>query len=167
MVATPPRKQATYLSATLELRQTEMEIEEPDALLRAAGAEGRPRVQGAAPFLEGHGEIDILLVIQWKATQKSVSVVPSPQLHIREVGPVWQSERVPDDVDLPLHARARHALVDLLQQHEVRHVLREDLDDAIRPVLPVHAADALVDIIGYDAETGAASSYCCRGHDGG
>src|SRR5262249_48000163 len=73
-------------------------------------------------------------------------------LDVGEPGPVRQPEQVAEQIDLPIAVGPPRAGIDLLHQHEVGVVVGDRLDHALGLVAPVHAADALVDVVAEDPD---------------
>src|SRR5436309_14381776 len=87
-----------------------------------------------------------------ETAENRVAVMPFPQAHVPLIRPVGQIQSFPEEIHLPVMARAGHPVVHFLQEHNVRLVVGQRFDDALRAVQAVHAADALMDVIGYETE---------------
>jgi hypothetical protein len=61
-------------------------------------------------------------------------------------------QEVAEHVDLLVVVRARDLVVDLLEQDDVGVVVHDGVADPVGGVPPIDAADALVDVVGEDAD---------------
>src|SRR5690606_1979399 len=105
----------------------------------------------ASLLLGRNGEIDVAGVGEGKPAQDRVAVAAaSPHPHVGKPGPVAQPEHLAQHFHLALAPAAAGAFVDLLQQHYVRLVVGDGIAHPLRIAATVDAADALVDVVGYE-----------------
>ncbi len=63
-----------------------------------------------------------------------------------------QRELIAQEIDLPMMPGAGHSVVHFLKQHDIRLAVGQRLDDPFGAVQTVYAADALVNVVGYETE---------------
>ena len=132
--------------------EAEVQVEglEP-ARLAGRRPHGDPGVLAPPPPHEAHGQVDVPLALDRPAAEGRVAVAALAERHVVADRPVLVAEgagQLPREVEL---ARARGAVVHLLQHHDVGAVVAEDGDDALRAEAAVDA-DRAVDVPGDDPQ---------------
>ena len=153
-------EQSPELHAPLEFGESEVAIDQDHragVIVVAQPAVGRQR---PTPFLERNCQFEVPHVGQGKPAQDRVTVRPFAQPHVGLKRAMGHRQRVADPIDLPVMTRSRHAVVDLLQEYDVRLIVRECFDDPLRPVSTVDAADALMDVVGYESKVHVGENKC-------
>src|SRR4030095_457015 len=116
------------------------------------------RVLAAAPAHEADREVDVALAPYRPATERGVAVAPLAHPHVVADREVLEAERLRQLAREVQLARARRALVDLLEHRDVGVVVLDDRGDALGAEAAVDA-DRAVDVVGEDAESHPLPGY--------
>ena len=74
------------------------------------------------------------------------------QPHVCLKGTMRQVERISQQINLPITMRARHAVIDFLQQHNIRLTVLDGRDHPLRSIEPINSTDSLMDVVGYQPQ---------------
>ncbi len=157
-------EEGAQLQLALGLRQAEVHVEDVYGAIEVVVADADFAVQHAAPLAPADRQVDVGHGLERPPAEDRVAVLAATaDLDVGEPGAVGEAELIAEQVDLAIAVGARHALIDLLQQDQVRLVVRHRRDDPLGPVAPVEAADALVDVVGQDADTHRRGDHTAAG----
>jgi hypothetical protein len=109
------------------------------------------RANSPALFVPADGKIHVRYVAELKTTQNRIAISTDPKAVLFVVSEVGQAQRRTQKFNLFVTTRARHPFGHLLEQHKVRLLMDEQLDDPLEPVAPVEPADPLMNIPGDEA----------------
>jgi hypothetical protein len=159
------------LKFALESGQTKMQVVD----VYGARANAVPPVETNAvsgmedtpAFLGGNRYVDVRGLGKRKTAQYSIAVCASgSDSNVRKICSMPKSERVTQDIDLTITVGAFRELVDFLQEHHVRPVVGDDIDDPSGIISPIDTTDTFVDVVGQKLElhvafSRAAALVCC------
>ncbi len=129
-----------------------MGVGNDEAPLVTVRVEVCPDDERTPALLEWDGQVDVVMFIEGKSREDGIAVTSLAKIHVGLEGPVLEAELLGQNIDLPLVAGPGDAVVHLLEEGNVRVIVRDGLDDALEPVFPVYAADTFVDVVGEDPD---------------
>jgi glutaredoxin len=146
-------EKTTQLNLALELGETQVHVEDVHGAVEVVVADSQFGVQDAAAFLRPQRQVDIGGLDDRKAAEHRVAVLAAAtHVDVAKPGAVGQSHQLGQAVDLAITVGTLGPIVDFLQQDDVRLEIKKGGRGALRVVPAVEAADALVDVVGDDAE---------------
>ena len=108
--------------------------------------------QCPASFLERNCQIDAADLAQWKAAQDRIAVMALLQVDITLKSVMPKLQLTSEYFYLSIVSRSRYAVIDLLQQRDIRIVVSDCFNNPLQSITTIDAANSLVDVIADDSE---------------
>lgn len=146
------RKKSPKLFSSFAPGQPEVEVVEHDRATMSAIANDRACLQRAALFPSANRQVNVLPVMERKLGEDDVSVAPLLVAVLVAEFDVRETQSTRELVHLLVKARLRPPDRDFLQERQARVLFLQVVDDSIKSVLSVDAANALVNVPGQDSQ---------------